>query len=91
MLSLKVLRDKDIIKYAESLISEDNRKFETIIDNLERTRIQLEENNRLAEKVTVPKASSCRKELAEQGESSAIPTTRKKPSLKRQDVRLSRS
>lgn len=42
--------DKDIIKYAESLISEDNRKFETIIDNLERTRMQLEENNRLAEK-----------------------------------------
>lgn len=59
--------DKDIIKYAESLISEDNRKFETIIDNLERTRMQLEENNRLAEKYRA-ESEALRKELAEQKE-----------------------
>ena len=42
--------DDDIIKYAENLISVDNRRFETIIDNLEKARIELEENNKLAEK-----------------------------------------
>lgn len=79
--------DKDIIKYAESLISEDNRKFETIIDNLERTRMQLEENNRLAEKYRAESGLS-EKSLQSRKKNSTI---RKKPSLKRQDVRLSRS
>lgn len=41
--------DDDIIKNAQGLISEDNRRFENIIDSLEKTRIQLEENNRKAE------------------------------------------
>lgn len=40
---------KEIIDYAQSLITSENRKFETIIDNLERTRIRLEENNRAVE------------------------------------------
>ncbi len=59
--------DDDIIKYAKSLISEDNRKFEKIIDNLERTRIQLEENNRLAEKYRT-ESEQMKKELDEQRE-----------------------
>ena len=42
--------DKDIIEYAKSLISKENRRFENIIDSLEKTRIQLEENNAEAEK-----------------------------------------
>ena len=57
--------DDDIIAYAEGLISEDNRRFETIIDNLERARIQLEENNRLAEKYRA-EAEKLRNELEEQ-------------------------
>lgn len=40
---------KEIIDYAQSLITSENRKFETIIDNLERTRSRLEENNRAVE------------------------------------------
>lgn len=39
----------EIIKYAESLITSENRKFESIIDNLEKTRISLEDNNKAAE------------------------------------------
>ena len=42
--------DDDIIKYAESLISKDNRRFESIIDNLEKARHELENNNREVEK-----------------------------------------
>ena len=57
--------DDEIIEYAKSLISEDNRKFETIIDNLERTRMALEENNRLAEKYRA-ESERLKKELEEQ-------------------------
>lgn len=39
----------DVIDHAESLISADNKRFETIIDNLERARIELENNNKQAE------------------------------------------
>ncbi|MGN0624362.1 MAG: Smr/MutS family protein, partial [Oscillospiraceae bacterium] len=39
----------DVIEHAESLISTDNKRFETIIDNLERARIELENNNKQAE------------------------------------------
>ena len=42
--------DDEIIKYAESLISEDNRRFESIIDNLEKARHTLEKNNQEIEK-----------------------------------------
>lgn len=41
---------KQIIDYAESLISEDNMRFEKIIDNLEKARVELEKNNILADK-----------------------------------------
>ena len=57
--------DDEIIDYAKSLISEDNRRFETIIDNLERTRMALEENNRLAEKYRA-ESERLKKELEEQ-------------------------
>lgn len=40
----------DIIKNAESMLSTDSKRFEKIIDNLEATRQQLEENERIAEK-----------------------------------------
>ncbi|NLZ45470.1 MAG: endonuclease MutS2 [Clostridiales bacterium] len=37
---------QDIILYAQNLISEDNKSFESIIDNLEKARIELEDNNK---------------------------------------------
>ncbi len=39
----------EIISHAKSLITSENRKFEEIIDNLEKARITLEENNKAAE------------------------------------------
>ncbi|MCR5022409.1 endonuclease MutS2 [Ruminococcus sp.] len=57
--------DDDIIDYAKSLISEENRRFEHIIDDLEKARISLEENNLLAEKYR-KEAESLRNELDEQ-------------------------
>ncbi|MGN0595535.1 MAG: Smr/MutS family protein, partial [Hominimerdicola sp.] len=66
-ISQKLGIDDDIIKYAESLISEENRKFEKIIDDLEKARIQLEENNKEAEKYRA-EAESLKKELEIQRE-----------------------
>lgn len=43
----------DVIEYAKNLISEDNKSFETVIENLEKTRIELDKNNREAEKLRV--------------------------------------
>ena len=40
--------DEDIIKQANTLISAENKKFENILDDLERTRLELEKNNRQA-------------------------------------------
>lgn len=40
----------EIISHAQSLITSENRKFEEIIDNLEKARITLEENNKAAER-----------------------------------------
>ena len=57
--------DDDIINYAKSLISEENRRFEHIIDDLEKARISLEENNLLAEKYR-KEAEALRNELNEQ-------------------------
>lgn len=59
--------DDDIIKYAKSLISEDNRRFETIIDNLESARVELEKNNKLAEKYRL-EAERLKNELEKQRE-----------------------
>lgn len=59
--------DDEIISYAKSLISQDNRRFETIIDNLEQTRLELESNNRLAEKYRA-EAEKLRAELAAEKE-----------------------
>lgn len=44
---------QDIIDNAKALISEDNKSFETVIDNLERARIELEQNNKQAEKLRI--------------------------------------
>ena len=41
--------DSEIIDYAKGLITEENRRFENIIDDLERQRKAFEENNRAAE------------------------------------------
>lgn len=49
-ISKKLGIPQDVINYAQSLISEDNKKFENILDSLEKTRQQLNENNVLAEK-----------------------------------------
>lgn len=49
-ISQKLGISQDVIDYAQSLISEDNRKFENILDSLEKTRQQLFENNLKAEK-----------------------------------------
>lgn len=50
-ISKKLGMSDDIIEYAESLISSENKKFESIIDSLEKTRIKLNENNIIAEKL----------------------------------------
>lgn len=42
--------DEDIIKHANSLISSENKKFENILDDLEKTRSELERNSAEAEK-----------------------------------------
>ncbi len=41
--------DESIIKAAEGMLSSESRRFETILDNLEATRQQLEKNSKLAE------------------------------------------
>lgn len=51
MISQKLGLPKDIIKQAESLVSEDNRKFERIIDDLEKMRIELDNKNRIADEL----------------------------------------
>lgn len=43
----------DVIEYAKNLISDDNKSFEAILDNLEFTRAELERNNKQAEKLRV--------------------------------------
>ena len=50
-ISKKLGVSEDIIKRAESLVSDENRKFERILDNLERTRQKLADNNVTAERL----------------------------------------
>lgn len=50
-ISKKLGISEDIIEYAQSLISGENRKFESIIDSLEQARIELNENNKAVEKL----------------------------------------
>lgn len=57
----------DIINNAKSLISEDNRSFEAVIDNLERTRIELDKNNKEAEKLRIEN-ENLKKQLSEEYE-----------------------
>lgn len=58
---------EDVIRYAETLISNDNKKFETIIDNLEKARISLEKNNVRAEQYR-KECEELKKELETQRE-----------------------
>lgn len=57
----------DVIEYAESLISSENKKFENIIDSLEKTRIELEINNKQAREYK-QQAEKLREELEIQRE-----------------------
>ncbi|MBR1863163.1 MAG: endonuclease MutS2 [Ruminococcus sp.] len=59
--------DEEIISYAKSLISEENRRFENIIDDLERTRTELEKDRTQAKKDR-EEAEKLRKDIAEQRE-----------------------
>lgn len=56
---------EDIIKAAEGMLSGESRRFETILDNLEATRQQLEENTRLAEEYR-RETEKLRAEIAEE-------------------------
>ncbi|MGN1133420.1 MAG: Smr/MutS family protein, partial [Oscillospiraceae bacterium] len=47
-ISRKLGIPNDVIKYAQSLVSDENRKFEKIIDSLEKTRQKLANNNNIA-------------------------------------------
>ncbi|MBE6837660.1 MAG: endonuclease MutS2, partial [Ruminococcus sp.] len=58
---------EDIINSAKSLISEDNRSFEAVIDNLEKTRIELDKNNKEAEKLRIEN-ENLKKQLSEEYE-----------------------
>ena len=58
---------EDIINNAKSLISEDNRSFEAVIDNLEKTRIELDKNNKEAEKLRIEN-ENLKKQLSEEYE-----------------------
>ncbi len=55
----------DIIEYSESLISEENKRFENIISDLENTRIELEKNNQMAKKYR-SECENLQQELQEQ-------------------------
>ncbi|MGN0632770.1 MAG: endonuclease MutS2 [Oscillospiraceae bacterium] len=53
------------IEYAKSLVSEENRKFEDILERLESTRLELEQNNAEAKRLK-KEAEQLRAELAEE-------------------------
>ena len=44
---------EDIINQAQELISDENKSFETILENLEKARAELENNNKTAEKLRI--------------------------------------
>lgn len=54
--------DDRIIKRAEKMLSDDSRRFEKVLDNLEATRQQLQENNTTAQKLK-SEAEALRKKL----------------------------
>lgn len=66
-ISQKLGLPSDVIDSAKSMISTDNRRFETIIDNLEKARITLENNNKQAEKYRA-ESERLKAELEEQRE-----------------------
>ena len=50
-ISKKLGISEEVIEYAKTLVSDENRKFEKILDNLESMRQKYTENNRIAEKL----------------------------------------
>lgn len=51
-ISLRIGIDKEIINHAREIVSSDNRDFEAILDKLEQTRLELEQEKILAQKAT---------------------------------------
>lgn len=64
-ISKKLGISSDIIDYAQSLISSENKKFENILDNLEQARVKLSKNNEAVQKLKIEN-ERIRKELSEQ-------------------------
>lgn len=51
-ISLRIGIDEDIINHAREIVSSDNRDFEAVLDKLEQTRLELEQEKILAQKAT---------------------------------------
>lgn len=64
-ISARLGLDDDIIKAAESMLTGESRRFESILDNLEATRQQLEKNSRLAEQYRI-ETERLKNEIAEE-------------------------
>lgn len=64
-ISARLGLDDDIIKAAESMLTGESRRLESILDNLEATRQQLEKNSRLAEQYRI-ETERLKNEIAEE-------------------------
>ena len=51
-ISLRIGIDEDIINHAREIVSSDNRDFEAVLDKLEQTRLELEQEKILAQRAT---------------------------------------
>ena len=51
-ISLRIGIDEDIINHAREIVSSDNRDFEAVLDKLEQTRLELEQEKMLAQRAT---------------------------------------
>ena len=51
-ISLRIGIDEDIINHAREIVSSDNRDFEAVLDKLEQTRLELEQEKILAQRTT---------------------------------------
>lgn len=66
-ISRKLGLPEDVISYARSLVSDDNRRFEHIIDRLEQIRLEYESNNKEAQK-NKAESESIKEELVKERE-----------------------
>ncbi len=64
-ISARLGLDKDIISAAEAMLTDESRRFEKILDNLEATRQELEKNEKLAEQYRI-ETERLRNEIAEE-------------------------